>query len=309
LQDDLTFNLVTILGPTASGKTTLAARVANRLDAEIISADSRQVYKGMDIGTGKDLDSYIVDGNAVPFHMIDVIEPLHDFSVFDFQQHFYKAFDEIKAKGKIPFLVGGTGLYLESVLFGFKMLEVPVNQTLREEYNDKSLQEIADALKEMKPDQHNSTDTLDRERAIRALEIKIFERDHADLLNNSLPVVRSLTFGVTCDRAELRRKIRQRLKQRIDFGLIQEVEHLRESGLPWERFEYYGLEYRYVAHYLQRKINLNDMKEELAVRIGQFAKRQETWFRKMEREGLKIIWIDAHDEDLVIKKIKEGFLG
>jgi len=302
------YNLICIVGPTASGKTQLAVKVADWLDSEIISADSRQVYIGMDIGTGKDLHAYKISGRTIPHHVIDIIEPTEDFSVFDFQRYFFESFNSITAKDRVPVLAGGTGLYLDCVLGGYRMAEVPENQELRKKLSGLSLDELTAVLRNLGKDLHNVTDTLQKDRAIRAIEIRQYEKDNPEIFEMPPSPIRSLTFGITCDRDALRDKIRRRLRERIEAGMIFEAERLHEAGIPWERFEYFGLEYRYMANYLQRRISLPEMEEELATRIGQFAKRQETWFHKMEREGLPIIWVHANDDAMVFRILhEEGF--
>jgi len=299
------YNLITILGPTASGKTRLGVTVARHLNTEIISADSRQVYKGMDLGTGKDLQIYDSLGRCVSYHLINIVDPMKDFSVYDFQKRFYEAHAKITTKSRIPILVGGTGMYLDCVLRGYRMVEVPENPELRLKISRMSEGEILDLLRSVGPELHNVTDTRDRWRMTRALEIHTFEKEHKDLLGNPPLTINSLNFGMAIERTALRQGIRKRLHERIEAGMLREAEQLHEMGVPWERFNYFGLEYRYMAMYLQRQISLSLMKEELAIRIGQFAKRQETWFRKMEREGIEIIWVGENDEAFVMKVLRD----
>ena len=289
----LTFNLLTILGPTASGKTRLAVSLASELDGEIISADSRQVFRGMDIGSGKDLHEY----GDVPYHLIDILESGAEFSVFAFQRLFREAFEDIAGRGRLPVLCGGTGLYLDAVLRGYRMLEVPEDPQLRAGLEKLDADELAAMLRELKPEQHNTSDLLERSRTIRAIEIARFERDQAGQ-QEALPEIRSLTIGIRWERGELRRRITERLRMRLESGMIEEVQRLHEGGVAWERLDYYGLEYRYIGAYLQSKLNRNDMFQQLNSAIHDFAKRQENWFKKMERNGVTINWVDGAGDPL-----------
>lgn len=288
------YNLIVILGPTASGKTSLAARLASELDSEIISADSRQVFKGMDIGTGKDLAEFFIDGKHIPHHLIDIIDPTDEFSVYDFQKLFYKVFEDLISKEIVPVLVGGTGLYIDSVLRGYSMQKVPHNEELRAELDGADLDSIVTRLKTLRPELHNTTDLFEKERAIRALEIAIFEIDNPVQKENR-PEIVPLVFGTRWDRSLLRDRITKRLKDRLDSGMIEEVERLHREGISWDKLDYFGLEYRYLGKYLQGELSRNDMFQKLNSAIHQFAKRQETWFRRMERHGININWIDNAD--------------
>lgn len=283
------FNLLTILGPTASGKTRLAVALATELDAEIISADSRQVFLGMDIGTGKDLHEY----GGVPYHLIDILEPGAEFSVFAFQRLFREAFDRIAGRGRLPLLCGGSGLYLDAVLRGYRMVEVPEDAALRAELAGASDRELAELLRRQRPGLHNTTDLLDRRRTIRALEIARHEAGHPAQPEGALPDLRPLVLGIRWERGELRRRITERLRQRLQEGMIEEVQRLHGAGVAWERLDYYGLEYRYVGAYLRGESNRNDMFQRLNSAIHDFAKRQENWFRKMERNGVAIHWLEG----------------
>lgn len=289
----LPYNLLTILGPTASGKTRLAVALARELDGEIISADSRQVFRGMDIGSGKDLHEY----GDVPYHLIDILESGAEFSVFAFLRLFRDAFADIAGRGRLPVLCGGTGLYLDAVLRGYRMLEVPEDPSLRAGLEDRSADELAALLRELKPEQHNTSDLLEHSRTIRAIEIARFEREHAGQ-QEALPEVHSLTIGIHWERSELRRRITERLKMRLESGMIEEVQRLHEGGVAWDRLDYYGLEYRYIGAFLQGKLNRNDMFQRLNSAIHDFAKRQENWFRKMERNGVIISWVDGAGDPL-----------
>ncbi|PLX98196.1 MAG: tRNA (adenosine(37)-N6)-dimethylallyltransferase MiaA [Desulfuromonas sp.] len=285
------FNLIVVLGPTASGKTTLGVTLARHLNGEIISADSRQVFRDMDIGTGKDLSEY----GDIPYHLIDILRPGEEFSVFAFQKSFYAAFEKIVAAGRMPIMVGGTGLYLEAALRGYRLVEVPENPTLRQALRDLSLEQLQQRLLALKPDQHNNTDLNDRNRLVRAIEIAEGESAATTTLPRP-PSLHPLIFGIRWDRAMLRERITRRLKQRLKEGMVDEVVRLHDSGVSWESLEYYGLEYRFIARHLQGQLNSNDLFQKLNSAIHQFAKRQETWFRRMERQGTKISWLDGRDD-------------
>ena len=300
------YNLIVLLGPTASGKTRLAARLAASLGSELISADSRQVYRGMDIGTGKDLSEYVVDGAPVPYHLIDVAEPGHLFSVFEFQQRFYACFRGISARGKIPILVGGTGLYIESVLRAYRMLPVPEDPSLRVELAGKSMDELAALLLHLNPALHNTTDLTGRGRLVRAIEIALHAAGQGsqDLIER--PDIVPLVIGIRWNRAVLRERITQRLRERLGQGMIDEVRRLRDAGVPWKRLDEMGLEYRYVSLYLRGELSFEEMVRTLNTRIHQFAKRQDTWFRGMERRGITIHWIEGADEAALREIVKRG---
>jgi tRNA dimethylallyltransferase len=288
------FNLLVILGPTASGKTRLGVQAARALQGEVISADSRQVYRGMDLGSGKDLAEY----GEIPYHLIDVVEPGEDFSLFRFQQSFFEIFDAIGKRGRLPLLIGGTGLYLDAVLRRYRMVEVPENPRLRAELEPLPEAALLARLRQSRPRQHNTTDVTDRSRLFRAIEIA--EGATAPEADRPLmPKLRPRVFGLRWERAELRRRIAARLRDRLAQGLIEEVERLHAAGHSWERLEYFGLEYRYVAWHLQGKLNRNDLMQKLASAIGELAKRQETWFRRMERQGVEIHWLEGGGEPLL----------
>ena len=294
------YNLIVILGPTASGKTSIATRLAAKLDTEIISADSRQVFKGMDIGTGKDLDEFIVNGKNIPHHLIDIIEPTEEFSVYDFQNRFYAIFEKLASKDVIPILVGGTGLYIDSILRGYTMQKVPLDNALRLELEDKDLEEITLRLKGLRPDVHNTSDILEKQRAIRALEIALYESKNI-APQDDRPEILPLVFGTRWDRQILKGRITKRLKERLESGLIEEVQRLHRTGISWEKIDYFGLEYRFIGQHLQGKLNRNDMVQKLNSAIHKFAKRQETWFRRMERHGVHIHWLDEADYEQLSK--------
>ena len=291
--------MITILGPTASGKTPLAAALAQRIDGEIISADSRQVYRRMDIGTGKDLADYtsVVDGSPVniPYHLIDICEPGTKYNLFQYQQDFFDAYNNIRGRGKTPILCGGTGLYIEAVLKGYQLSPVPQNPELRARLEGKSLEELTEMLRELKQQNgsvmHNTTDVDTAQRAIRAIEIEMEQQNYP--LTSHLSPLSSLIIGVNIDRELRREKITRRLKARLDEGMVDEVRGLLAEGIPAEDLIYYGLEYKYLTEYIIGKLTYDEMFRQLEIAIHQFAKRQMTWFRGMERRGFTIHWIDA----------------
>ncbi len=301
--------MITILGPTASGKTDIAAHLAYELGAEIISADSRQVYRGMDIGTGKDLEDYIVNGTPVPYHLIDICDAGAKYNLFQYQEDFLKAYDDITSRGVQPILCGGTGLYIESVLKGYHLSPVPQNPELRASLEGKSLEELTVMLKELKAkagsNMHNKTDVDSCQRAIRAIEIESYNLENPIPVRD-FPAIDSIIIGVNIDRDERRRKITNRLMKRLDEGMVDEIKQLLASGIPAEDLIYYGLEYKYITEYVIGKTSYDDMFRGLEIAIHQFAKRQMTWFRGMERRGFKIHWIDAMlPMDEKMKAIKE----
>jgi len=285
------YELITIIGPTASGKTAFAAALAARLDTEIISGDSRQVYRSMDIGTGKDLADYVVDGKQIPYHLIDICNPGDKYNVFEYQHDFHKAFEEIRKKGKLPILCGGTGMYIESVLRGFKLLDVPQNPALRESLKGKSLVELEQILASYKV-LHNKTDVDSAQRAIRAIEIEEFYKTEAPDKREYAPI-NSLIIGVDIDRDLRREKISKRLRARLDEGMVDEVRAILATGVKPEDLIYYGLEYKFLTLYIIGQLTYDEMVSQLEIAIHQFAKRQMTWFRGMERRGLHIHWLDA----------------
>jgi tRNA dimethylallyltransferase len=282
--------LLTIIGPTASGKTQLAVQAALALDGEVISADSRQVYRGMDLGTGKDLADYTVGTRSVPYHLIDIREPGYKYSIYEYQADCHRALADIEARSKTPILCGGSGLYVESVLKGYEMHEVPENPELRARLSDKSLSELTDILATYKT-LHNNTDTDTCKRAIREIEIREYYRSHAEQLT-ALPPVPALVVGVNIDRDVRRQRIATRLRQRLDEGMVDEVRALLARGIAPEALIYYGLEYKYLTLYATGKMGYDEMVETLQIAIFQFAKRQMTWFRGMERRGITIRWVD-----------------
>lgn len=291
--------MITILGPTASGKTTLAAHLAAATDGEIISADSRQVYRRMDIGTGKDLADYTVGNRQIPYHLIDIAEPGTHYNLFRYQQDFHRAYDDIVGRGRQPILCGGTGLYIEAVLKGYRLAVVPENKELRARLDGKPLDELAVMLAELKrrngSTMHNKTDVDTAKRAVRAIEIETFIELHpdVDVASDNRPSADSIIIGVNIDRDERRRRITSRLRQRLDEGMVDEIRTLLDSGINADELIYYGLEYKYVTEYVIGRIGYDEMFGLLEIAIHQFAKRQMTWFRGMERRGSSIHWVDA----------------
>jgi tRNA dimethylallyltransferase len=284
--------MITILGPTASGKTPVAARLAAEIGGEIISADSRQVYRRMDIGTGKDLEDY----GSVPYHLIDICEPGTKYNLFEYQQDFYDVYQQIRSRGAVPILCGGTGLYIEAVLKGYHLSPVPQNQALRDSLEGKSLDELSQMLADLKAktgsNMHNTTDVDSCQRAIRAIEIETYNLEHPTP-RRELPPVDSIIIGIDIDRELRREKITRRLKARLDHGMVEEVRALLDEGIPAEDLIYYGLEYKFLTEYLTGQLSYDEMFQRLEIAIHQFAKRQMTWFRGMERRGFKIHWISA----------------
>lgn len=290
--------MITILGPTASGKTDIATHLAAELSAEIISADSRQVYRRMDIGTGKDLADYVVDGKRVPYHLIDIVEPGTKYNLFEYQRDFLEVYNDIRSRGKNVILCGGTGLYIESVLKGYRLIPVSENKELRHKLEGKSLLELTSILERLKAENnsnmHNSTDVDTSKRAIRAIEIEMAYKE-AHIEERTFPKIDNVIIGVGIDRDLRRMKITRRLDQRLQDGMVDEVKSLLDSGIPADDLIYYGLEYKFVTEYILGKSTFEEMHRSLEIAIHQFAKRQMTWFRGMERRGFTIHWIDAAD--------------
>ena len=309
------FNLITILGPTATGKTKLAVQLADYFDGEIISADSRQVYRGMNIGTGKDLSEYSINGKHIPYHLIDVIDPTEEFDLYKFQQLFYNSFEEISKRNQLPFLVGGTGMYLSSILQNYNLSKADF-ENVEQEYSSFSNEELRATIKELNPGLHNTTDLTDRNRILKAIavaktgshfdpdlsgekSVNSKEKDFSVTLlprNDKEKVANSLVIGVNLSREEIKKRITVRLKKRLDEeGMVDEVKSLMDSGISYDKLIFFGLEYKFIARYLKGELNKNDMFQKLNSAIHAFAKRQMTWFRKMEREGVVINWIDGAD--------------
>jgi len=294
------YNLIAVIGPTASGKTAFAAHLAYRLHGEVISADSRQIYRHMDLGTGKDYSDYLVYGTRVPYHLIDIADPGYKYSVFEYQRDFYRVFSDIQSRDRFPVLCGGSGMYIDAATRGYHLIDVPRNDALRQEMEPKSLEELTALLSTFKI-LHNTSDVDTTARAIRAIEIAVYYRDNPHQIMNR-PATKPLYIGVQSGRAAERDRITERLEKRLKQGMVEEVRDLLESGLSADSLSYYGLEYRFITSYLTGRLDYDTMVRLLNTAIHQFAKRQRTWFRKMEREGCDIHWIDSELE--IPEKIK-----
>lgn len=300
------YNLITILGATASGKTSVATHLAAKMNGEIISADSRQVYRGMDIGTGKDLADYTVNGQPIPYHLIDIVDAGYEYNVFEYQRDFIQAFNDIQHREKFPIVCGGSGMYIEAVLKGYKLINVPVNEALRAELAKKNIETLSEILKQYKP-LHNNSDTETTKRAIRAIEIEVYYQTH-DRPTDDYPAINSLIVGVKFDRETRRQRITQRLKQRLDEGMLDEVRNLLDKGISPESLIYYGLEYKFLTQHLIGQLRFDEMFTQLETAIHQFSKRQMTWFRKMERDGFDIRWLDGDmPTDEKLDRIEQWF--
>lgn len=284
------YDLIAVVGPTASGKTSLAVALAKELDTEIISADSRQVYRRMDLGTGKDLSDYHVEGDRyIPYHLIDIVEPGTKYNVFEYQQDFMKVYEDMKSRELLPVLCGGTGMYVEAILKGFNLIPVPENKALREQLSDKTLQELAEILSSYK-NLHNVTDLDTTKRAIRAIEIEEYKHTH-QVEERPFPKLNALVVGIDVDRDTRRERITRRLKQRLEDGMLDEIRGLLAEGIPADDLIYYGLEYKFLTQYIIGELSYDDMFRKLEIAIHQFAKRQMTWFRGMEKRGIPIYWL------------------
>ena len=281
--------LIVVLGPTAVGKTKFAVNLANDFNGEIISADSRQVYRQMDIGTGKDIDDYLIDGKQIPFHLIDVLEPTEEFDLFQFQNLFYDSFRKIVERNNLPFLVGGTGLYINSILKNYELSETNFNSQRIVELEKLPEEELKEYLLEIKTDLHNTTDLIQKDRIIKAI---LVAEQKSESIKIDKPKIDALILGVSESREQIKKNITVRLKNRLDNGMVEEVQSLVANGISFEKLNYFGLEYKYVGRFLKGELNYNDMFQKLNSSIHKFAKRQMTWFRKMEREGNKISWVD-----------------
>ena len=302
------YNMITILGATASGKTALAANVAYRMNGEVISADSRQVYRNMDIGTGKDYGDYIIEGREVPCHLVDICNAGEKYSVYRYQKDFLTVYNEISGRNKLPVLCGGTGMYIESVLKGYRLLKVPVNKDLRDNLERKTMDEMKDIL-EGYGDLHNITDISQRKRLIRAIEIAKYYSDH-NIEEEEFPEINSLVAGLKFDRNSRRKRITERLKDRLKGGMIEEVKSLLESGVSEETLIYYGLEYKFITRHIQGELSYDEMFSQLETSIHRFAKRQMTWFRRMEKNGIEIKWLDGYlPLEKKVEKIMEWYYG
>lgn len=295
------FDFITILGPTATGKTKLAVQLAYHFNGEIISADSRQVYRGMNIGTGKDLSEYSIGDKQITYHLIDVTDPEAEFDLFKYQKMFYQAFADIKSRNKLPFLVGGTGLYLSSILQSYNLFKADF-ETYKKNLTSLNDDELRKILKEINPKLHNTTDLNDRDRIIKAIAVRQAQQEKIEKKD-----INSLVIGITLPRDEIKKRITARLKKRLnEEGMIDEVKSLMDSGLSYDKMMFFGLEYKFIAKYLKGELNRNDMYQKLNSAIHAFAKRQMTWFRKMEREGVVINWIDGPDFQKAIQIIENS---
>jgi len=300
--------LTVVLGCTATGKTNVAVNLAQQLGGEVIGADSRQVYRGMDVGTGKDIAEFTVDGNQVPHHLIDIVDAGEEYNVYQYQKDFLKAFQGIHKRGNKAILCGGTGMYLEAVLKGYRLLDIPANEVLRKDLKNKSDKDLLAELLKYK-ELHNTTDSIERDRIIRAIEIAKFEQENYGLIHD-FPKINATIFGIEFERALVKERITARLKHRLKHqGMIEEVEGLIKSGVPTDRLKFYGLEYKIITQFLLGELNRKEMFEKLEIAIHQFSKRQATWFRKMERNGFNINWIDGdmplqEKLDFIKEKIK-----
>ena len=287
------YNMITVLGATAGGKTTLATNLARHFNGEIIGADSRQVYKSMDLGTGKDYDDYIIDGKQRPDHLIDIVDAGYKYNVYEYQGDFIKVFTDIKNREVFPVLCGGSGLYIEAVLKGYHLIQVPVNDILRSELENKNLEELSIILSKYKQ-QHNTSDIDSQKRAVRAIEIADHYSKHKQEETTEYPEINSLNIGVKFDRDSRRRRITQRLRERLKEGMIDEVQGILDKGVDPEILKYYGLEYKFLTQFILNEITYDEMFQSLNTAIHQFAKRQMTWFRRMEKNGTKIHWLDGY---------------
>lgn len=292
------YNCIVVLGPTAVGKTYIGVQLAGHFGGEVISADSRQTYKGLDIGSGKDLKDYVYNGKPLPYHMIDIADLNIEYNVFHYQQDFYRVFDSLIERKVLPVIVGGTGMYLDAIVRNYELVDVPEDPELRKELSEKSLEELGEIYLKLKPDLHTKADLLERDRVIRGIEIVLGHQEpkRSELLKGMYPrpEIKPLIIGTTFDRTKVRENIKKRLIERLDEGMLEEVQNLHDSGYSWERLEKLGLEYRWCSLLLQGKIDSKEeMIEKLYIAIGQFAKRQETWFRFMEKNDVKINWLPA----------------
>jgi len=297
--------LIVVLGPTAVGKTRFAVKLADKFNGEIISADSRQVYQRMDIGTGKDIDEYRISKKNIPYHLIDIIDPSQEFDLFQFRKLFKAAYEDIISRRRVPILVGGTGLYIHSILNNYKMVEVDFNSSRSEELEKLSIDELKLLVSQNLDTLHNTTDLIDKERIIKAIIISEQKKSNVEIEDFEFM---SLVIGLRDDRETIKSNITKRLKQRLTNGMIEEVEDLVKSGISFEKLDFFGLEYKYTGRHLSGELNYNDMFQKLNSSIHKFAKRQMTWFRKMEREGIKIHWVEK-EKDKEIFSLVEKFLA
>ena len=292
-----------ILGPTACGKTEIAVKIAHHFDGEIISADSRQVYKGMDIGTGKDLESYRMEGKPIPYHLIDIVEPGYEYNIFEFQQDASRVITDITTRGKLPVICGGSGLYLETILFHYQMPELPPDSVLEQELASMEMEALSDRLRSLRVP-HNTTDLTDRKRLIKAIRIGLLEKQ-PDPRERTFDPSRFLVFGINPGRETVRQRITARLHHRLENGMIEEVNTLITQGVSKDTLKFYGLEYKYITLFLEGLLEYDEMVQQLNIKIHQFAKRQMTWFRRMQKKGVTIHWVDQNALDEMLKKISK----
>lgn len=297
-------NLITVLGATAGGKTSFAVELAYHYNGEIIGADSRQVYKDMNLGTGKDYDDYFIHGQKIPYHLIDIVPAGYKYNVYQYQKDFLNTFFDIRNRQKLPILCGGTGMYIEAVIKGYRLIQVPINEHLRKKLENQSDEKLKQYLTNLKK-VHNTTDLTNRKRLIRAIEIEEYQQNNPET-DTTWPQINYILLGIKFDRDSRRRRITERLKNRLKQGMVEEVQKLIEQDVPHQTLEYYGLEYKFISLYLQNKLSYDQMVEKLNIAIHQFSKRQMTWFRKMERNGQKIYWIDGY-EPQKIEQVKHIF--
>ena len=299
----VSYNCVIILGPTAVGKTAIGVNVASYFNAEIISADSRQTYCKLDIGSGKDLDEYVVNGKQIPYHLIDIVSLPTEYNVYNYQQDFYKAFSDIKSRNVLPVIVGGTGMYLDAIVRDYQLVILPENPELHKQLEETPLEVLAARLLELQPDLHTKCDLQEKDRVIKALEIIEAKKQGVISTSSQRPEINPFIIGTTLPRQKMWENISIRLKERLENGMLEEVQSIHDSGITWERLEKLGLEYRFCSEFLQGKIPSKDeLYEKLFIAIRQFAKRQETWFRMMEKKGVKINWLQSESKEDRIKE-------
>ena len=303
-----TLDFLVITGPTASGKTKIATTIAYKFNAEIISADSRQIYTGMNIGTGKDLDEYIINNQKIPYHLIDILDPKQNYSVYQFQRDFIASYNKIRNKSKLPILCGGTGLYIESILLKYKLQNAPgPNEELRNSLKNKSKEQLLDLFKDISPkDYKNPKKTDTNNRIIRAIEMEMDENFKGPDIFKNQCLNNFLVIGIKQDRKDNRALIKKRLIERINNGLIDEVENLISNGLSLSRLDYFGLEYKFVGSYLKKQLTKEELIEKLNIAIGQFSKRQMSWFRRMEKRGIKIHWMNPEKKNDIIDLVSNA---
>lgn len=300
------YNCIIVLGPTAVGKTAIGVALARAFNGEIISADSRQTYRHLDIGSGKDLAEYSEGGEAVPYHLIDITELPAEYNVYNYQQDFYKVFKDIIARGKLPVVVGGTGMYIDAIVRDYQLVILPENKKLHEELEATPLEVLADRLMKLQPDLHTKCDLLEKDRVIKALEIIEAKKQGVESTSVQRPEIKPLIIGTTLPRPQLWENISIRLRERLDGGMLEEVQSIHESGISWERLEKLGLEYRFCSEFLQGKIaSKEELYQSLFIAIRQFAKRQETWFRMMEKKGVEINWLKPGNKEERIKEASQ----